>query len=246
VNFINHDYNKPNVELRWSTSSQHHFKDAYNLTLDNVREMKNAGLVLEFVATTELMPGDEIFLNYGKSFEDAWNAHTKSWISIPRDSSVGTAYTQDLNKLNTIRTQPEQRRHPYPDNVFTSCYYNHADSLRKNEKNHDGLNTWIKSNTIFFVKNLRPCMILDRHESRSNGHDEKNDFTYTVGILNRFGLIREERLPEGQRHIVTGVPRNAINFSNKIYTTDQHMSSAFRHEIHLEEKVFPLQWQDQR
>lgn len=203
--------------------------------------MKNAGLMLEFVATRDIRPDEELFLNYGESFENAWNAHAKSWASTPRDSSVGTAYTQDLNKINTIRTQSEQRRHPYPDNVFTSCYYSYADGLRKNKKNRDGLYTWIKSNSIFFVKNLRPCMILDRHESGS-----KSDSMYTVGILNRFGLIQEERLPEGQRHIVTGVPRNAIIFSNKIYTTDQHMSSAFRHEIHLEETVFPLQWQDKR
>jgi len=243
VNFINHDYNQPNVELRWSTSSQHHFTDAYNLTLDNVKDMKNTGLMLEFVATREIRAGEEIFLNYGESFENAWNAHAKSWVSIPLDSSVGTAYTQDLNKINTIRTQQEQRRHPYSDNVFTSCYYSYAGH---NKKNRDGLYTWIKSKTIFFVKNLRPCLILDRHESGSNDHDDKSDFMYTVGILNRFGLTEEERLPDRQRHIVTAVPRNAIKFSNKIYTTDQHMSSAFRHEIHLEETVFPLQWQDNK
>ena len=58
------------------------------------------------------------------------------------------------------------------------------------------------------------------------------------------GLGKEERIPRGAMHVVNHVPRHAIRFSDKLYTTDQHLPSAFRHEIALPEGTFPEAWLD--
>lgn len=244
MNFINHDYKEPNVDLRWSTSSHHDFKNELNITLENIREMRHAGLMLEFVAKREIGAGEEIFLNYGELFENAWNAHVNSWSSLPKDPSFGSAQIQDLNKVITIRTQDEQHRDPYPNSVFTSCYYIYFDGLRQLKKSQDGLFIWNESKSALSAKSLRPCVILNRHEIGRDGRTTKDQFSYTVKILNRFGLALNERVPQGERHIVTGMPRDSIRFSNKIHTTDQHMTHSFRHEIHLQNDIFPLHWQD--
>ena len=65
-----------------------------------------------------------------------------------------------------------------------------------------------------------------------------------VQIRNRPNLAPDARVPTGQVHIVTQVPRHAIRFTDKIYTTDPHLPTAFRHEIHLPDDVFPEQWKD--
>ena len=40
------------------------------------------------------------------------------------------------------------------------------------------------------------------------------------------------------------VPREAICFMNKPYTSDQHIESAFRHTIHIPDDMFPRKWMD--
>lgn len=90
---------------------------------------------------------------------------------------------------------------------------------------------------LFELHNLRPCNILQRQHSKS-----KKGTTFTVQIRNRNGLNEVERLPKGAVHIVTHVPRHAIRFSDRIYSTDQHLENAFRHAIHFAD--FPEQWLD--
>jgi hypothetical protein len=98
------------------------------------------------------------------------------------------------------------------------------------------------------LRNLRPCTILQRNDATNE---------YTVRIRNRYGLAESERIPNktGKKnknipkmHIVTHIPRFAIRFSDKIYTTDQHLENAFRHEInfpdHDMDHIYPEQWKD--
>jgi hypothetical protein len=89
---------------------------------------------------------------------------------------------------------------------------------------------------IATTRNLRPCVVLDRHV----GSDD--ELLYTVRMFNRPGLTPSARLPKGKPCIVTGVPRYAIEFSDKLYTTDQHLENAFRKEIGM--SVFPSKWMD--
>jgi hypothetical protein len=63
-------------------------------------------------------------------------------------------------------------------------------------------------------------------------------------MKNRRGLKPEEVIPNGSLHIVNGVPRSAIRFMDKYYTTDQHLENAFRHEIQIPDEYFPSQWMD--
>ena len=53
-----------------------------------------------------------------------------------------------------------------------------------------------------------------------------------------------KRIPSHEKQIVTHVPREAIRFSDKLYTTDQHLEYAFRHPIGMPDDIFPLQWKN--
>ena len=84
VNFINHQSDEnANVMIRWSetkmTASSTHFR-----TNTPVLEMyeQPAGttatnIMIEFVAIKDILPGDEIFLNYGEAFSEAWDEHVR-------------------------------------------------------------------------------------------------------------------------------------------------------------------------
>ena len=71
--------------------------------------------------------------------------------------------------------------------------------------------------------------------------------TYTVEVLNRHNsmLFSEENVAVGQRHVVSGVPRQAIYFTDLPYSTDQHLKYAFRHWMGGIDD-FPQAWMDLR
>jgi hypothetical protein len=134
-----------------------------------------------------------------------------------------------------LRTEQEQNEHPYPSNVFTSCFYRYSDrtederSKAKRTNRHDSSTLtsyrWQLTKGLYNLKNLRPCNVLKRLE------DSKGRSAYVVRILNRPGLDDHEQIPKDELHIVTHIPRAAIRFSDRAGTTDQHLPDAFRHEI---------------
>jgi hypothetical protein len=245
----------------------------------------SAGLMLELVALRDIRAGDEVFIDYGKAYEDAWTEH-KLTLRSRMDKWDDYAYTNQLNHiLRTIRTIDEQVIEPYPSNVLTSCLYVYSNTTisRRHQQGDDMMATtsteeqgelqadgtittravWQSHPQVFQPTFLRPCRILERTrvsvspptateavggDTDDTINNAKSDFLYTVEMLNRQFHPKQrseaEEIPLGERHIVMGVPREAIYFSNKPYTTDQHLQYAFRHEMGLPEGTFPPAWMD--
>lgn len=200
------------------------------MTIEEVQGLEHGGLMLEFVATRDIQEDEEIFLFYGSGWEEAWHMHVNKWKKGEEHS-----YTFDLDDNSPIiRTQREQEVDPYPMHIFTSCYYSYKNRRRDGREQF----VWLLSTDIYQSRNLRPCIILQRHGNL------EGDFRYTVAMRNRFGLEEVDRIPRGEIHIVSNLPRSAIRFSSKIFTTDMHMPNAFRHHIELSDDIFPTQWRN--
>ncbi|KAG7347903.1 SET methyltransferase domain containing protein [Nitzschia inconspicua] len=229
INLVNH-FHDPNVKLQWSNSSLE--------TIGQYRHSPDTNknppiLMLEMVATKPIQEGVEIYMDYGQAWEDAWWKHTKE-IWKPINEHYTPSYVMD-DAIRMLRTEQEQKEHPYPNNVFTSCFYRYSDRTEEertiakqmNQKDSASLNSfrWKLTKGLYDLKNLRPCSVLKRLE------DSKGRSAYAVRMFNRHGLDEDERIPEDQLHIVTHVPRAAIRFSDKAGTTDQHLTFAFRHEV---------------
>jgi len=233
VNLINH-YSEPNVELRWSTAS------TYDQT--SKESGPNSTMLLELVASRPIKMGEEIYLDYGRDWEDSWWKHVQQ-IWKPNSKHYIPSYVMD-DAIKIIRSESEQKEHPYPKNLFTSCFYRYSDRTEeerdtaKSEHKKDSLTSfrWHLTKGLYDLKNLRPCQILKRIEDKS-GHS-----VYAVRMLNRPGLNDGEMIPEDELHIVTHIPRSAIRFSDKAGTTDQHLKDTFRHEIGLREDLIPAAW----
>lgn len=238
VNYINHG-SSPNVELRWWDGSAANF----DKPLLELQQSSNSQLMLELVATRPISKGEEILLDYGAEWEQAWKDHVKAWQS--RDIDMKHVSAESMNgsdKYSILRTQQEQQTNPYPIDVFTSCYYRYADHAKADQSSAPtnaaparSVSTW--DETMIASHNLRPCVVVRRDQS------EARDFQYTVHIMNRPMLDEVERIPKGHMHFVTHVPRHAILFSDKTYSSDQHLEYAFRKEFGLGD-LFPSQWKD--
>ena len=83
--------------------------------------------MLEFVASRDIQPGEEVFIDYGEEWQNAWDEHVKKWEPISKESDL-TRWTEkrdtpsgdpvtvyELNKKYVpVRTWAEQQANPYP------------------------------------------------------------------------------------------------------------------------------------
>jgi hypothetical protein len=178
-------------------------------------------------------------MDYGRAWEDAWFNHNQDW-HPSEEEHYSPAYVMD-DTVRFLRTGAEQKDHPYPKNVETSCFYRYSDrtSEEKSQGNEGSKNNkpisfrWKLTKGLFDLKNLRPCKVLKRKE------DSTGQSAYVIRMFNRQGLEDREAIPKEDYHIITNVPRNAVRFTDKSGTTDQHLPGAFRHEINLKDDIFP-------
>ena len=241
----------PNVRLQWSNSPTlfRHREWLQNNSTHQLWTQRESGLLLELVATRDLVAGEEVLLDYGAAWDIAWKDHVREWKPPPHAESYAPSYVHD-DAIVQARTEKELKGHPYPDHIFASCFFPVNETVRQHlattttsnsqKQKGDGSVTTIKwelTRGMFEFSNMRPCRIMERQATKY-----KNVFFYSVQILNRYGLRKEERLTSPL--IVTHVPRKAIRLSDKIYTTDQHLPHAFRHAIGVPDDVFPEAWKD--
>jgi len=233
INFINHhdDPTKVNTRIQWSTLSNQH-SEWMEESVTQVLDQPYAGLILEFIAIRDIQPNEEIFIDYGERWSDAWKTHVKQWDGRMEEEGRGTYIpAQWFNRDGTdkIRTQDEQVENPYPPNILTVCYVS-TNHLYEDEENDDddddeGGIHWQSTEDLFeFIDLSHECKILERQDTNNE---------YTVSITH-----------EEETHTIIHVPRHAIEFVDDEYTSDQHLVNAFRHEIELPNEIFPQMWMD--
>ena len=90
--------------------------------------------MLEFVASRDIQPGEEVFIDYGEEWQNAWDEHVKKWEPISKESDL-TRWTEkrdtpsgdpvtvyELNKKYVpVRTWAEQQANPYPHSLQYSA-----------------------------------------------------------------------------------------------------------------------------
>ena len=210
------------------------------MTGEEIIASNSASMPFEVVATRDILPEEEVTIDYGPDWTRSWKEHVARFIQRQKIleakySDYVYSFEMNRNKGDMIRTVDEQQADPYPANLQTSCFYRPP----RNTPNLDGTFEWDSvKNMVYNYYFVRPCLILNRYIF----FDGKA--TYKVKMLNREGMSPELELPPGVNHIVTNVPHDAVRFTDKVYTTDQHLMEGFRHEIGLPEGVFQEVWLD--
>mmetsp|Transcript_16707 Transcript_16707/g.23565 ORF Transcript_16707/g.23565 Transcript_16707/m.23565 type:complete len:1238 (-) Transcript_16707:47-3760(-) len=236
VNYINHDHEDFNVKLQWS-SMPNHREDWLNRSVSDLMKEEFAGLIMEFVATRDIEPGEEILLDYGELWDNNWDDYNDNWEpSEDIDEEHVSAY--DLNDHFTkVRTIDEE---PYPGNIATKCFI--RDHLDK--KNTEAVTTdwgdamkWVNGFELFRTSEAAyPCEVLRRYEvtgvSDNADNIEPHADYYTVRV----------NVEKDQTWLVVDVPRIAIEFFDVSYSSDMFLRNTFRQEIGIPHEIFPKAW----
>ena len=144
----------PNARVQWSTGWDTDSIPWRNATLHDIDHKFGRVLSLEVVATRDIIPGEEVFIDYGSDWETAWHEHVRNWdrssidsSSVQQSSASDFISAQEANNnkgpilssliSNNLR---ENVNHPY---LLVGCQY--QIHKRKDFQN----NNYTKSNDVW-------------------------------------------------------------------------------------------------
>ncbi|KAL3799289.1 hypothetical protein HJC23_013014 [Cyclotella cryptica] len=270
VAYINHHATEYNTILQWTKDFDFfHHEEWLNKSVEFFEDQWTSGLMLEFVALRDIQPGEEVLINYGKRWQEAWDEHMKQWEPIPpeKDHNNLTLWTDETSAnrgkagyvraevfnedlTSPIRTVEEQKQEPYPHSVDIQCLVSIG---------HDASYLFAPL-TIPLIKRrwmeeydndaqgdltFHPCNITWRYNLRDiYGDPRSEDEFYHEYEYDAELNVRKtfEDVIIHERHVITHIPWKAIRFFNKPYTSDIFLKKAFRHEMDLPDGLWPEAW----
>jgi len=226
---INHaSSDKANAEIRWSTSSLMNSTRLIASAQELLEQEYPARILFDIVATRDIFPDEEIFINYGEAWESAWNKHQSEW-----DARYGSP-TNDSPLVGDGST-------------MTACYYNfEASRLPFQEK--QSLRRRIESEEYEWVyENEEPHTLggLYQCDVRFEEKSGKDWLAATIYPL--------ESMKGIQPRMVRFVPRKAIVAVNKEWLMEANEGTEairkrsllpFRHYIVMPDDMVPQSWRD--
>lgn len=250
INMINHQSSSAeemkgaNAKLVWTKALYH---DS-NLLEQEVMDEEYAALPLgmDIIATRDISEGEEIFLDYGSDWEEAWEQHVDQW----DDSRLWPVSALEFNadfrsKRLPFPTDAERggsNKDAIPEHLITAC---HVVANPLDKFDGDGVQLWIfdKNQTTLNADHYRLCNILDL-ETTTIGNDTENGDTSS--IPNTYTVTVHGLGDESGPQIVTNVPHEFIRFTEKPYSEwgYQTNNNVFRHTIGIPDDIFPSVWRD--
>ena len=223
---INHNQTRANVRLQWaSPDTSQHKPELLTKNISYLETVKTASLAMELVALRDIEVDEEILLDYGSDWEEAWQQHVQNWKPLSNSNTYISATM--LNKDPApIRTEFEQMENPYPENVMLLFH----PIFRNREK-------WTKAMNRITLEEFA----WDHHQAYEECevlryYKDEERYWYTLAV-------EKEDNPD-ETIILEGIPEEALKFFDRPYTADWSLPNAFRHEIHIPDSIFPLAWRN--
>eukprot|EP00551_Chaetoceros_affinis_P012291 CAMPEP_0203668890 /NCGR_PEP_ID=MMETSP0090-20130426/5404_1 /ASSEMBLY_ACC=CAM_ASM_001088 /TAXON_ID=426623 /ORGANISM="Chaetoceros affinis, Strain CCMP159" /LENGTH=726 /DNA_ID=CAMNT_0050533445 /DNA_START=123 /DNA_END=2303 /DNA_ORIENTATION=+ len=257
---------EPNARYRWAEWDV--ATDVWlNKTIAQMEEEGGRGLSLELVATRDIEQGEEVFIDYGISWEKAWDEHVQKW--EPPVYHIGkeekwTSAAKLNEELLPLKLAPNlSADHVSLDSrnvLFTGCYYYEDDEGFFESFDEDEGSSWegqpmdevitnygrtyghkypVHENRVYSDGSFWPCVVFRNEISPGTGEE-----SYTVRIIqshvHETTIWEQKSLPR----IISNYSRRSIRHFYLPYQSDLHSPLAFRHHIELPEELLPVIWRD--
>lgn len=258
----------PNAEIRWA-SWDPYIEQWLNSTVKEISKMtmnEQRGLSFDFVAIRDIDANEEIFIDYGIEWEEAFESHLQSW-EAPADDSEFASHVSisKMNMKKDFRTEAELKDKPYEDNIMTACFkitdeYDEDDEDEDEDEDYEGYDD---SDDVQMDMNdpgqlitpgrhhiltpgtsssgwYRPCKIL------AKGKNSRGATSYAVRILASDSGADETVgwISKRKARIITDFPQHSILFVTKKYKSDQLLPNTFRHHIGMRKDMIPDKWKN--
>jgi len=241
VNHINHNQTQANVRMEWARDGflghQAHWLTKHPLAM---KDKYTPGLFMNIVATRDIDPGEEIFLDYGDDWEDAWHEHVTEFYANRRHSPDYVS-ARDWNKANAkavLRTSQEQAADPYPNHMEVRCL---------NEVYEFPNMTSATAESYWTFDNVGvECEIVDRQPANNNNNSDtlRGEMVYRIHFAYTYYDPATEQDAKVWLESNGWVVREAIRLVDRPYSSDLWLPGAFRFPIGIPDDIFPDAWRD--
>ena len=218
--------------------------------------------------------GEEVFLDYGIEWEEAWQKHIQSYKPPkPVEGWVTAKAANEKDKILPEFVAGDLRAtvdHPY---LFTACLYHPSsdDNHRYYQGERYSIDDWkdFTDEKILrvFSDSGAHVMYADKHGHAGAGYSRHRDKTHwPCSVLKEEGpgtdasgqpttlyTVRIHQSPfqsrtawgrSGLPRILTSYPRSTIHYIVKPNAGDQFLPGAFRHPLGIPDDIFPNHWKN--
>mmetsp|Transcript_28070 Transcript_28070/g.32733 ORF Transcript_28070/g.32733 Transcript_28070/m.32733 type:complete len:660 (+) Transcript_28070:84-2063(+) len=221
----------PNAKLKWASGWDPDTEDWLKMSINLITDLTaegSRGLSMEIVALRDIQPGEEIFIDYGKNWEKAWETHVEKWVPYTPDDYI----YEPLKSISDIRTLSEQETNPYPENIQTICYFDYEDVKPSVEPEDEDMDDGYE-----YVDEM------DGEEFITKYGIEREKSVYPCEIVDRFSTTYSVRIIQTKRKVyIADYPMESVTLRMKRYTSDQDLYGSFRHFIEIDDDIFPEEW----
>ena len=266
---INHDSNNPNSMYKWADWDPN-TKNWLNMSYEQISQRRDKGLTFDIIALRDIQPNEEITIDYGPRWEEAWRKHLSTFKPV-LDGTFQSTYKMN-QEMVAIRAIEELRSNPYASNVMTACkYYEEAQNEVKlpflSDYNDDDV-FWnelhLHQDRNSSSKTIQDFLDTYEHLSTSEYSSLKdvpekdleywpckpilrtNDDPelYTVQINQSPASSNTRWTNDDLFRFVTDFPRDKITFLTKPYMSDLFLDGVFRHSIGMRDDLVPDAWRN--
>ena len=237
-----------NAEMKWATDWDPDTKEWLALDIDQMKVKVGSGkrgLSLDIVATRDIYPGEEVFLDYGRGWEDDWEDHVATFSPPDRDDDYVTIKEMNDDMENNLIMAEDLEENPYPSHANLVCLYwpDDNESIDEDSPLEDSKD-WKTDGSIFHEDHAdykyfgisTGCDVLEMTKG------EDGEFNITVEIYSSDGL--SIWAANNKPRILYDYPMKSIRFVPAKYNSDQHLVGAFRSYIRIPDEIFPEKWKD--
>lgn len=218
---INHGGKKDaNVKVVWSEKTMVH-PEWLDKPITEWAYKSGAGLCFDYIATRDIVQGEEILLDYGDDWQAAWDHHVANWKPVER---LTDRLNADLDGI--IPTEKEwtySKGNPIEDpNAATLWCYNAYRLIQKLPRAKE---------------KAYPCKVITRND----------DGTYLAEIVMHLQNEKGDQCEEAFDEALWAVPRDALAYGGPFEvddTREQWNPKAFRHHIGMPDHLLPAAWQN--
>ena len=194
-------------------------------------------MVMDVVAIRAIEPDEEVFIDYGREWEAAWEDHVDNWRS---PCQTGTRKLSMSGIVDMNNDKHNVSHHEWSIDHFVVCsrdgsstdfetiyISNTSKSLWKGKlvtNEYEGINIEDEGFMYATYGNRRhPCKIRSRADSNFDA----------ILFFSSFAIEIHQNISEKN-----------IEFIPKPYRSDMHLPASFRHEIQIPDDIFPSHWMD--
>ena len=218
----------PNAILRWATSFDPDTSDWLKQDIRTINDrvaQEKRGLTLEVVALRTIQRNEEIMIDYGPSWEEAWKEHVTKW-RPPTD----TVHTHDDDGSSDTRFVP-------------------VSDMNLDKEKYLLTKTDLAAGRTYPHKNVRiGCYVTNTYHP-CNILTKSNDGWYTVLIYpfqnanqDALGATQKYTWPFNEDEAITTLQSRDIKFFAGPYSSDHFLEGVFRHHIGLPDDMWPEHW----